>query len=62
MACQQGPILALRWHDKRDVVVLSTKHTPVMTTVSVRTHFSRRSHFEGEAHGCGRLQQAHGRH
>ena len=36
VACQQGPILALRWRDKRDVVVLSTKHTPAMTTVSVR--------------------------
>ena len=36
LACRQGPILTLQWRDKRDVVVLSTKHTSEMTTVSVR--------------------------
>ena len=36
-----GPILAQRWCDKRDVIVLSTKHTPAMTTVSVRTRGGR---------------------
>ena len=36
VACRQGPILALRWRDKRDVIVLSMKHTSEMTTVSVR--------------------------
>ena len=36
VACRQGPILALRWRDKRDVTMLSTKHTPAMTTVSIR--------------------------
>ena len=41
VACRQGPILALRWRDKRDVIVLSTKHTPAMTTVSIRTRGGR---------------------
>ena len=41
LACRQGPILALKWHDKRDVVVLSTKHTSEMTTVSVRARGGR---------------------
>ena len=36
MVCRQGPILALRWRDKRDVTVLSTKHTPAVMTVSIR--------------------------
>ena len=36
MACRQCPVLALKRWDRRDVVVLSTKHTPVMMTVSMR--------------------------
>ena len=35
------PCSAPRWRDKRDVVVLSVKHTPAMTTVSVRTRRGR---------------------
>ena len=58
MAYRQGPILALRWRDKRDVIVLSTKHTPAMKTFNKN---ARRSRFKGEAHGCRRLQPAHGR-
>ena len=41
MACRQGPILALRWCDKRDVIVLSTKHMPAMKTVSIRMRGGR---------------------
>ena len=41
LACRQGPILALKWRDRRDVVVLSTKHTSEMTTVSVRVRGGR---------------------
>ena len=40
-ACEQGPILALRWRDKRYVVMLSAKHTSEMTPVSVRTRGGR---------------------
>lgn len=28
---QRNQLLALKWHDKRDVVILSTKHSPAMT-------------------------------
>ena len=41
LACREGPILALKWRDKHDVVVLSTKHTSEMTMVSVRTRGGR---------------------
>ena len=41
MAYRQGLILALRWRDKRDATVLSTKHTPAMTTVSIRMQGGR---------------------
>ena len=59
MACRQGSILALRWRDKHDIIVLSTKHTPAMTTSFSEN--AKRFRFEGEVHGCRRLQ-AHGRH
>ena len=36
-----GAYLALRWRDKRDVTVLSTKHTPAMTTVSIKMQGDR---------------------
>ena len=35
-AYRDGALLALKWRDKRDVLVLSTKHTPAMQDVSVR--------------------------
>ena len=41
MACRQCPVLALKRWDRRDVVVLSTKHTPLITTVSVRARGDR---------------------
>ena len=31
-----GAVMALKWRDKREVLVLSTKHTPAMQVVSVR--------------------------
>ena len=40
VACRQEPVLALRWRDKRDVIVLSMKHTSEMTTVLVRAQGS----------------------
>jgi len=36
IACRKGPLMALKWKDKRDVLMLSTKHTPAMQTVSKR--------------------------
>ena len=36
ISCRQDCILALKWCDKREVLVLSTKHTPSMDSVSVR--------------------------
>ena len=36
MSHRDGALLALKWWDKHDVLVLSTKHTPTMQDVSVR--------------------------
>ena len=36
VSCTDGALLALKWRDKHDVLVLSTKHTPAMEDVSVR--------------------------
>ena len=36
VACRQGPLLALKWRDKRDVVVLSTKHIANMKEVQTK--------------------------
>ena len=35
-ACTRESLLALRWKDKSDVLMLSTKHTSSMEAVSVR--------------------------
>jgi len=37
LACRKGPLMALKWRDQRDVLMLSTKHTPAMQTVSVKS-------------------------
>ena len=42
LACRQQELMALKWKDKRDVLVLSTKHTSAMTSVSVRVRGGRR--------------------
>ena len=36
ISCRQGPVLAIKWCDKREVLMLSTKHIPTMTSVSVK--------------------------
>ena len=35
-ARRHGAVMALKWRDQREVLVLSTKHTPAMQVVSVR--------------------------
>ena len=37
MARRQGSLMALKWFDKREVVILSTKHTSAMESVEVKT-------------------------
>ena len=41
VVCRQCRVLALKRWDRPDVVVLSTKHTPVMTTVCMRAREDR---------------------
>ena len=43
---RDGAIMALKWRDKRDVLVLSTKHTPAMQVVSVRASGGRTEKFK----------------
>ena len=37
MSCRKGSLLALKWKDKKDVLMLSTKHNSDMKTVTVRS-------------------------
>ena len=36
LARRQGPVMVLKWFDKREVVMLSTKHTSAMESVKVK--------------------------
>ena len=38
IARRQGALMALKWRDKREVLMLSTKHTPTMETVTRNAH------------------------
>ena len=42
LACRQNELVALKWKDKRDVLILSMKHTAALTSVSVRGRSGRR--------------------
>nr|XP_039261358.1 piggyBac transposable element-derived protein 4-like [Styela clava] len=42
LSCRRGKLLALKWKDKKDVIMLSTVHNDAMTTVSVRAPGGRK--------------------
>lgn len=44
-----GPLLCIKWHDKRDVFILSTKHQFSLTAVKVRTKGGRKWKIKPEA-------------